>query len=181
MQRWRRPASRSAPTAQLAPSSSQDPRKMSPTYTSLGRATASCLKTCRTKTQSCKKTFPRLLSAVHVPRLVSFLLYPAWCPTFCCRHLPLFSRFFPPCSLLLLPFRYKRNGLLRMLRRNMKVKEAPQKWQDNHADGPFDIVITFEERIFDIVNEGPRSILRQNGNCWRRRACVWSILPLGLI
>eukprot|EP00897_Mesotaenium_endlicherianum_P009011 jgi/Mesen1/8138/ME000437S07231 len=51
------------------------------------------------------------------------------------------------------PDLYKRNGLLQMLRRNMGVKDAPQRWQNNAGDGPFDVVLTFEERVFDIVNE----------------------------
>ena len=50
--------------------------------------------------------------------------------------------------------RYKRNGLLQMLKRNVSVKEAPQRWQDNAADGAFDVVFTFEERVFDMVIEG---------------------------
>lgn len=50
--------------------------------------------------------------------------------------------------------RYKRNGLLQMLKRNLGVKEAPQRWQDNAADGTFDVVFTFEERVFDTVIDG---------------------------
>lgn len=50
--------------------------------------------------------------------------------------------------------RYKRNGLLQMLKRNLGVKEAPQRWQDNAADGAFDVVFTFEERVFDMVIDG---------------------------
>lgn len=50
--------------------------------------------------------------------------------------------------------RYKRNGLLQMLKRNLGVKDAPQRWQDNAADGAFDVVFTFEERVFDMVIEG---------------------------
>ncbi|KAH9533531.1 hypothetical protein CY35_18G057300 [Sphagnum magellanicum] len=49
--------------------------------------------------------------------------------------------------------RYKRNGLLQMLKRNLSVKEAPQRWQDNAEDGAFDVVFTFEERVFDMVIE----------------------------
>nr|XP_024381800.1 RNA polymerase II subunit A C-terminal domain phosphatase SSU72-like isoform X2 [Physcomitrium patens] len=49
------------------------------------------------------------------------------------------------------PELYKRNGLLQMLKRNLGVKEAPQRWQDNAADGTFDVVFTFEERVFDTV------------------------------
>ncbi|XP_052181540.1 uncharacterized protein LOC127794475 [Diospyros lotus] len=48
---------------------------------------------------------------------------------------------------------YNRNGILPMLKRNSAVKHAPQRWQDNAADGCFDIVFTFEERVFDMVIE----------------------------
>ncbi|MBA0566596.1 hypothetical protein Golob_011403 [Gossypium lobatum] len=40
-----------------------------------------------------------------------------------------------------------------MLKRNLSVKLAPQRWQDNAADGCFDIVFTFEEKVFDMVLE----------------------------
>ncbi|KAM3319485.1 RNA polymerase II subunit A C-terminal domain phosphatase SSU72 isoform X1 [Capsicum chacoense] len=49
--------------------------------------------------------------------------------------------------------RYKRNGILPMLKRNLSVKLAPQRWQENSADGPFDVVLTFEEKVFDLVLE----------------------------
>ncbi|KAF8018990.1 hypothetical protein BT93_H3770 [Corymbia citriodora subsp. variegata] len=51
------------------------------------------------------------------------------------------------------PDLYKRNGILPMLKRNMSVKLAPQRWQDNSPDGPFDVVLTFEEKVFDMVLE----------------------------
>ncbi|KAI5074457.1 hypothetical protein GOP47_0010418 [Adiantum capillus-veneris] len=51
------------------------------------------------------------------------------------------------------PELYKRNGLLQMLKRNVAVKEAPQRWQENAADGVFDVIFTFEARVFDIVIE----------------------------
>ncbi|KAH7405547.1 hypothetical protein KP509_15G075200 [Ceratopteris richardii] len=51
------------------------------------------------------------------------------------------------------PELYKRNGLLQMLKRNLAVKEAPHRWQENAADGIFDVVFTFEARVFDIVME----------------------------
>lgn len=41
-----------------------------------------------------------------------------------------------------------------MLKRNLSVKLAPQRWQDNADDGSFDVVITFEEKVFDMVIEG---------------------------
>lgn len=41
-----------------------------------------------------------------------------------------------------------------MLKRNIGVKAAPQRWQDNALDGSFDIVFTFEEKVFDTVVEG---------------------------
>ncbi|KAJ7546600.1 hypothetical protein O6H91_08G046200 [Diphasiastrum complanatum] len=51
------------------------------------------------------------------------------------------------------PHLYKRNGLLQMLKRNVSVKESPQRWQDNAADGAFDVIFTFEERVFIAVIE----------------------------
>ncbi|VFQ93956.1 unnamed protein product [Cuscuta campestris] len=51
------------------------------------------------------------------------------------------------------PELYKRNGILPMLKRNLGVKHAPQRWQDNADDGPFDVVISFEEKVFDMVIE----------------------------
>eukprot|EP01125_Pyxidicula_operculata_P013205 TRINITY_DN4367_c0_g2_i1.p1 TRINITY_DN4367_c0_g2~~TRINITY_DN4367_c0_g2_i1.p1 ORF type:complete len:200 (-),score=23.58 TRINITY_DN4367_c0_g2_i1:366-965(-) len=44
---------------------------------------------------------------------------------------------------------YTQKGLLHMLQRNMKVKRAPERFQDTPK--LFDIIITFEERVFDIV------------------------------
>lgn len=41
-----------------------------------------------------------------------------------------------------------------MLKRNLSLKEGPQKWQENSADGFFDVICAFEERVFDIINEG---------------------------
>jgi hypothetical protein len=46
-----------------------------------------------------------------------------------------------------------------MLKRNAAVKLAPQRWQENAADGIFDVVITFEEKVFDMVVEGNISCL----------------------
>ncbi|KAL0909796.1 hypothetical protein M5K25_020694 [Dendrobium thyrsiflorum] len=51
------------------------------------------------------------------------------------------------------PDLYKRNGILPMLKRNYSVKTAPQRWQDNAADGYFDVAFTFEEKVFDTVIE----------------------------
>ncbi|KAE8009167.1 hypothetical protein FH972_005619 [Carpinus fangiana] len=48
---------------------------------------------------------------------------------------------------------YKRNGILPMLKRNSAVKLAPQRWQENAADGSFDVVFSFEEKVFDMVVE----------------------------
>mmetsp|Transcript_16864 Transcript_16864/g.23466 ORF Transcript_16864/g.23466 Transcript_16864/m.23466 type:complete len:112 (-) Transcript_16864:2615-2950(-) len=48
-----------------------------------------------------------------------------------------------------------------MLDRNSRVKEAPERWQEEK--GRFDIVITFEDRVFDIVNEDVAN--RDTGNC----------------
>ncbi|KAI3463562.1 hypothetical protein Pfo_020225 [Paulownia fortunei] len=51
------------------------------------------------------------------------------------------------------PELYRRNGILPMLKRNLAVKTAPQRWQENAADGTFDVVLTFEEKVFDMVVE----------------------------
>ncbi|KAK9278784.1 hypothetical protein L1049_028362 [Liquidambar formosana] len=51
------------------------------------------------------------------------------------------------------PELYKRNGILPMLKRNSTVKHAPQRWQENAADGSFDVVFSFEEKVFDMVVE----------------------------
>eukprot|EP00268_Persea_americana_P006515 TRINITY_DN1234_c1_g2_i3.p1 TRINITY_DN1234_c1_g2~~TRINITY_DN1234_c1_g2_i3.p1 ORF type:complete len:114 (-),score=29.75 TRINITY_DN1234_c1_g2_i3:402-743(-) len=40
-----------------------------------------------------------------------------------------------------------------MLKRNSTVKPAPQRWQENASDGSFDVVLTFEEKVFDMVVE----------------------------
>ena len=38
------------------------------------------------------------------------------------------------------------------------MKLAPQRWQDNAADGVFEMILTFEERVFDLVVEGNQLI-----------------------
>lgn len=45
--------------------------------------------------------------------------------------------------------RYTQNGLLMLLDRNRRIKTAPQRFQD--ATENYDIIITCEERCFDIV------------------------------
>ena len=42
---------------------------------------------------------------------------------------------------------YERNGLVRLLERNVGIKPAPERWQDNGEH--FDVVVTFEESVFD--------------------------------
>eukprot|EP00934_Nitzschia_sp_Nitz4_P004253 Nitzschia sp. Nitz4//scaffold162_size51285//12452//13315//NITZ4_006967-RA/size51285-processed-gene-0.99-mRNA-1//-1//CDS//3329537967//4243//frame0 len=50
---------------------------------------------------------------------------------------------------------FVRNGVLQLCRRGAAVKLAPQRWQDQTAEfvGQHDVVICFEERIFDAVIE----------------------------
>jgi len=47
------------------------------------------------------------------------------------------------------PALYEKNGLKQMLERNMKIKPAPQRWQDSQIT--CDVVVCFEERVFDTV------------------------------
>lgn len=48
-----------------------------------------------------------------------------------------------------------RNGVLQLCRRGAAVKKAPQRWQDQTSEfvSIHDVVIAFEERIFDAVIE----------------------------
>ncbi len=50
---------------------------------------------------------------------------------------------------------FARNGVLQLCRRGAAVKKAPQRWQDMPSDfvAQHDVVIAFEERIFDAVVE----------------------------
>ena len=49
--------------------------------------------------------------------------------------------------------RYKSNGILQMLKRNFKVKNAPEKWQ-NEKNKRYDVVVTYEERVFNSLLNG---------------------------
>ena len=42
--------------------------------------------------------------------------------------------------------------MVQMLKRNMSIKNAPQRWQDNQDH--FDVVIVFDERLMDNLLEG---------------------------
>lgn len=52
------------------------------------------------------------------------------------------------------PELYRRNGLKDMLERNMAIKQAPQRWQEHEEE--LDVVVCFEERVFDNVVEDMR-------------------------
>ncbi len=51
---------------------------------------------------------------------------------------------------------YKRTKLTDILRRNHQIKRAPERWQDLEPDAVagYDIVVCFEQRIYDAVVEG---------------------------
>ena len=43
---------------------------------------------------------------------------------------------------------YAANGLLEMIKRDVGVKLAPQRWQDRPKDAPqLDVVVTFERKV----------------------------------
>lgn len=46
---------------------------------------------------------------------------------------------------------YESNGVLAMLDRNAKIKKAPEHWKE--ARDKFDVIVTFEERVFRAVVE----------------------------
>lgn len=55
------------------------------------------------------------------------------------------------------PALYTRNGLLKMVKRNIGVKHAPERWQNSLTQ--HDVVLTFEEWVFDKVNCLPTTAL----------------------
>lgn len=57
---------------------------------------------------------------------------------------------------------YTQNGLLALMERNKRIKEAPQRWQDTKE--MFDVIITCEERCFGIVCED----LMERGGVYHR-------------
>lgn len=48
--------------------------------------------------------------------------------------------------------RYKRNGMIQMIERNMKVKAAPERWH-NEAER-FQIVVSYDRRAYESIIEG---------------------------
>lgn len=48
---------------------------------------------------------------------------------------------------------FSRNGVLQLCRRGAAVKTSPTRWQDEPAVAQHDVIIAFEERIFDAVVE----------------------------
>lgn len=48
---------------------------------------------------------------------------------------------------------------LQMLKRNMSVKSAPERWHGNEE--AFDVVMTFEERLLDSLLEGTSLLMHQ--------------------
>lgn len=58
--------------------------------------------------------------------------------------------------------KYTRNNMLRMVERNARIKRAPERWQEERQ-ARFDLVICFEQRVFDIVVDDIKS--RESARC----------------
>lgn len=52
-----------------------------------------------------------------------------------------------------LPCSYTKNGMIGMMQRNVVVKKAPQRFQDEKDLSKIDICICFDDRVFDAVLE----------------------------
>jgi RNA polymerase II subunit A C-terminal domain phosphatase SSU72 len=65
---------------------------------------------------------------------------------------------------------YERNGVLNMLGRNLRVKRAPERWQDE-VSKEYNVAITYEERVFDALVDDMEE---------RRRASFRALHVLGL-
>lgn len=46
--------------------------------------------------------------------------------------------------------RYEKNGMLRMVDRDSKIKDAPERWHDEQT-AQFDLVVTFDRIVFEAV------------------------------
>eukprot|EP01052_Picozoa_sp_SAG31_P008775 SAG31_NODE_449_length_15539_cov_21.936658_12_plen_186_part_00 len=45
---------------------------------------------------------------------------------------------------------YIQNRMIGLLERNVRIKNAPERWQNEHI-AKFDVILTFEERVFDLI------------------------------
>jgi hypothetical protein len=64
--------------------------------------------------------------------------------------------------------RFRRNGVLSMLERDIKTKKCPQRWQDLSVRElqDIDVVLCFDDRIFEIVLEDLQLRVGTGGD-WR--------------
>lgn len=61
---------------------------------------------------------------------------------------------------------YTSNGLIKMLERNVLVKLAPERWQTMDRAQAYDVVFTYEERVFSAVVEDLQSREFDAGRAW---------------
>mmetsp|Transcript_16217 Transcript_16217/g.33334 ORF Transcript_16217/g.33334 Transcript_16217/m.33334 type:complete len:194 (+) Transcript_16217:80-661(+) len=61
---------------------------------------------------------------------------------------------------------YTSNGLIKMLERNVLVKLAPERWQSMDRTQAFDVVFTYEERVFSAVLEDLQARETESFRAW---------------
>lgn len=57
---------------------------------------------------------------------------------------------------VLVSCRSEEKGVISMLERNVELKHAPERWQEIKDPHQYDVIICFESRVFEHLNEGEK-------------------------